>query len=63
MLKDGKLETLRDARYAGWGDPDAQKMLSQSLEDIAARVEAENIVPQPRSGRQERLENIVNRFV
>ena len=63
MLKDGKLEELRDARYAGWDDPVAQKMLSQSLEDIAARVEADNIVPQPRSGRQERLENIVNRFV
>ena len=34
-----------------------------SLADIAARVEKDNINPQPRSGQQEYLENLINRFV
>jgi len=33
------------------------------LEQISARVEAEDINPEPKSGRQERLENLVNRFL
>ncbi len=35
----------------------------RSLEEIAERVVKKNIDPQPRSGRQELLENIVNRYV
>jgi xylose isomerase len=38
-------------------------MLKGSLEDAAGRVIAEKLEPQPRSGRQERLENLWNRFV
>ena len=34
----------------------------RDLDHIAARVEAEGINPEPRSGRQEYLENVVNRF-
>ncbi|MDB5474382.1 MAG: xylA, partial [Devosia sp.] len=34
-----------------------------SLADLAARVEQDNINPQPRSGQQEYLENLINRFV
>ena len=34
-----------------------------SLEDIAKKVEGNNIQPQPRSGKQEYLENVVNRYV
>jgi xylose isomerase len=34
-----------------------------SLEQIASEVEAKDINPQPRSGRQEYLENVVNRYV
>ena len=63
MQADGALEAARAERYAGWDTPAATAMLSGSLEDIATRVEAEGIDPQPVSGRQERLENIVNRFV
>ncbi len=63
MLEDGTLETMRAERYAGWQSPAAGAMLNSDLETIAARVEAEGINPQPRSGRQEILENIVNRFV
>jgi len=64
LLEDGALERARAERYAGWDSPAARRMLeTDSLEDIAARVLAENINPRPRSGRQERLENLWNRFV
>jgi xylose isomerase len=63
MLEDGGLERMRAERYAGWDRPEAKAMLSSDLAAIAARVEAEGIDPQPRSGRQERLENWVNRFM
>ncbi|MXQ07133.1 xylose isomerase [Alphaproteobacteria bacterium GH1-50] len=62
MLADGALEAARAQRYAGWDSAEAQAMLGQGLDEIAARVEAEGIEPEPRSGRQERLENLVNRF-
>ena len=62
MLADGALEAARAERYAGWDSAEAQAMLGATLEDIAARVEADGVDPAPRSGRQERLENIVNRF-
>jgi xylose isomerase len=35
----------------------------RSLEDVATRVATKKIDPKPRSGRQEYLENLVNRFV
>jgi xylose isomerase len=60
MLEDGGLESMRSERYAGWERCD---YLDQPLEVIAERVVAEGIEPQPRSGRQERLENWVSRFV
>ena len=63
MLQDGILETARTARYAGWKTPEGSALLNASLEEIAARVEADGIQPEPNSGRQERLENILNRFV
>ncbi|MEP2715996.1 xylose isomerase, partial [Pseudophaeobacter sp.] len=61
LMEAGALEAARDSRYAGWDAASAQAMLtSSSLEQISARVEAEGIDPKPRSGRQERLENLVN---
>lgn len=63
MLSDGALEDARNARYAGWDTPDNKAMLTGTLDQIAARVEAEGLDPSPRSGRQERLENIVSRFM
>ena len=63
MLEDGGLEKARQDRYAGWDRPEGQALLDQPLDEIAAAVEAQGIDPQPRSGRQERLENWVNRFV
>ncbi|NPD14344.1 xylose isomerase [Xinfangfangia sp. D13-10-4-6] len=63
MMESGEVEAAVRARYAGWQEPAAQAMLKGSLEDAAARVGKEGLEPQPRSGRQERLENLWNRYV
>lgn len=65
MVEDGALSKPLAERYAKWDQPEAQKMLrgEMKLEEIAAKVERENINPQPKSGRQEYLENVVNRYV
>ena len=63
MLADGTLERLRAERYAGWDTEDAQALLTRAtLEHCEECVIGQGIEPQPRSGRQERLENLVNRF-
>ena len=52
-------------RYAGWKTTEGKAILSgkRSLEQIAARVEKQNINPEPKSGRQEYLENLVNSYL
>jgi xylose isomerase len=65
LIEDGTFDKVQEARYAGWKEQGAAAMLSggRTLEQIAQWVDAENINPQPRSGQQEYLENLVNRFV
>ena len=63
MLEDGGLETALKQRYAGWQTQEAQNMLASDFDQITARVLNEGINPEPKSGRQEVLENYVNRFV
>ena len=62
MLEDGKLETLRGERYAGWNTQNGKEILNSDLDAIYSKVLSENINPEPISGRQERLENLVNRY-
>ncbi len=65
MIEDKALSAPLAARYQGWNDADAQKTLAGgfTLADLAARVVERGIEPEPRSGRQEHLENLVNRYV
>jgi len=63
MIEDGGLEKALNERYAGWDTPEAKAMLESDFASIADRVVAEGINPEPRSGRQEILENYINRFV
>ena len=63
MLEDGGLETALKQRYEGWQTQEAQNMLASDFDQITARVLNEGINPEPKSGRQEVLENYVNRFV
>ncbi len=61
---DRALEGPRDDRYAGWEADTARTMLGdEGLDAIHARVTASDGQPEPRSGRQEVLENVVSRYV
>jgi xylose isomerase len=63
LLESDALEAARRERYAGWKTPEAQAMLAGDLESVAGDALARDLRPEPRSGRQERLENLWNRFV
>ncbi|MEO0383143.1 MAG: xylose isomerase [Pseudomonadota bacterium] len=63
LLENGGLEVARDDRYSGWDKPENAAMLTSDLASIEQRVRDKNINPEPRSGKQERLENLWNRFV
>lgn len=65
IIEDGLLDKELADRYAGWEGEEAQKMLrgDYSLEDIQKYVEEADVNPAPKSGKQEYLENLVNRFV
>ena len=64
MLEEQKLQQFVEQRYSGWSRPQAEKMLNgdYSLDDISAYVINDNVNPQPRSGKQEYMENLVNRY-
>jgi xylose isomerase len=63
MLADGALEKPLAERYAGWDSAENQAILKgeRSLEQVAEHGRSLN--PQPRSGGQERLEAVLNRYV
>jgi xylose isomerase len=65
MIEDGRLQAFVDERYAGWDSGLGQAILKgeRSLEQLSDLVLERGIEPRPRSGRQEWLENLVNRFV
>ena len=66
MLSDGKLQGFVDERYAGWKDGLGKEILGGrlTLEQISERVlKGQSIDPKPRSGRQEMLENLVNKYL
>lgn len=63
MPEDGTLPDFVENLYSGWNSDYCRGMLAgkESLGSVAAK--AEGIGPEPRSGKQECLENLVNRFV
>ena len=65
MLDGGVLTAPLAERYAGWAGPQGRAILAgqRSLADLADRALAGGFDPQPRSGRQEYLESLVNRYV
>jgi len=64
MILDGQLQQALDARYAGWKTPAGQDILEGrvTLDQLADLALATNVDVAPASGRQEYLENMVNRF-
>jgi xylose isomerase len=65
LLTDGAIESARDARYAGWDAGRGAQILAGDvgLGELADMAVDEDLNPAPRSGRQEFLENEVNRIV
>ena len=65
MLADGKLQGFVDERYAGWNTGLGKDIAGGklSLAQLSDHVLANKLDPKPRSGRQEMLENLVNRYL
>ncbi|KAE9528352.1 xylose isomerase [Testudinibacter aquarius] len=65
MIEDQQLQNIVDQRYVGWNTELGQSILTgkASLADLAQLVESQALAPQPVSGQQERLENIVNAYI
>ena len=65
LIDDGILENFLNDRYKNWKNLESAKMLAGGIDlsEISKRVERHNINPHPKSGRQEYLENVVNRFL
>ncbi|OKL42891.1 xylose isomerase [Pseudovibrio exalbescens] len=64
MIKDGGLEAEVIRRYADWQSDKIKALMDgATLESLSDWVLKEGVNPEPRSGRQERLENYINRFV
>ena len=64
IINDGQLDAFRAQRYAGWQSELGQAIHapSASLASIADMAIKGNLAPEQKSGRQEWLENLINRF-
>lgn len=65
IIDDGALADHVSARYAGWDGKEGKAILKgkRSLADLAASVDKRGVEPQPVSGRQEYLENLINSYL
>ncbi len=65
LLEDGELAALVADRYDGWSGPLGSAIMGGEvgLADLHTRVLEQNIDPAPVSGRQEMIENLVNRTI
>ena len=65
MIEDDRLGGNLQCRYADWSGKLGRDILAgrKSLAQLAALVEKHDLEPQPRSGQQERLEALVNRYL
>jgi xylose isomerase len=65
MIERGELADIVKQRYAGWHSDLGRAILDgkMTLEAVSDGAVAERIAPQPRSGRQELIENIAARYI
>ncbi|CAM8665299.1 XylA Xylose isomerase [Comamonadaceae bacterium] len=65
MISDGKFAQVTEDRYAGWKGNFGQDVLTGKLglDAVAQRVLDQNVDVQPVSGRQERIENLLNSYI
>ena len=63
IIEDGRLQQFIDQRYSGWKSDFGQEALAKlTLEQLADHALQQNSDVRPPSGRQEYLENLINRF-
>ena len=64
MIREQALQQQLDQRYAGWDGKLGKGILAgkRTLAELADMVETNGLDPKPRSGRQERLEALVNGY-
>ena len=64
IIEAGDIDAFTTDRYAGWDSALGTWIMEQAtLEEIAARTLQDGLDPKPKSGRQEWLENEVNRHI
>jgi len=65
MINDGQFAQVTEDRYAGWKGSFGQDVLTGKLglDTVAQRVLDQNVDVQPVSGRQERIENLLNSYI
>jgi xylose isomerase len=65
LIEDGKYDAILTERYSGWNTAEGQAMLSGklSLSEITLRAERDAIQPEPRSGKQEQIDNLLARVI
>lgn len=65
IINDGVLDAEVTERYAGWDKREGRAILAgkRSLDDLSKRVLDKRIEPQPRSGKQEHLERLINSYI
>jgi xylose isomerase len=65
LIENDRLEQFKRERYAGWDSEFGRKILSGdfSLSTLASEAVSRGLNPVHASGRQEHLENIVNRAI
>ena len=65
MITDGQFAQVTEDRYAGWRSNFGQDVLTGKLglDAVAQRVLDQNVDVPPVSGRQERIENLLNSYI
>lgn len=65
MIESRELDKHVAQRYAGWNTELGQQILQgkMSLETLSSYAQQNSLAPQHQSGQQERLENLVNRYL
>jgi xylose isomerase len=65
IIEEGRLAAFVEQRYAGWDGALGREILAgeHDLRSLSKRVRDGSLDPQPVSGRQEWLENLVNRYL
>ncbi|RZF63093.1 xylose isomerase [Sphingomonas populi] len=63
LIEDGRVDAIKAERYAGWTGDLGTQIGALDLAGIADLAVEKGLDPKPRSGQQERLENLINRFI